>query len=253
MSSARKLLYRGLQNVFSCCECGYIFAESPFVSSNTGHKDRFRIKSSQSSAAVREDYLKDEANIKLTFAARFRQFIEPLGTPTKKILDVGCGIGFFMDVAKLYGWDEEGVESCDMPPPEGYKVFRGGLKDFCRTAPPKYDVLTMWDFLEYTDSVREDFLYANCLIKKGGYLLFTAPAVDSPMRYLLGSGWNGFKNPLRRRYLRADDLRAMLQDYGFFIKKAPYVGKYVSLGKLNVCFNSFDVRLIVAGKRYDVS
>ncbi|MDD5085391.1 MAG: class I SAM-dependent methyltransferase [Candidatus Omnitrophica bacterium] len=253
MSSSRKLLYRDLQNVFSCGECGYIFVDNRSVSDKAGLNDKFYPRPSQSAATGYKGYLKDEANIKLTFASRFRQFIEPLGTPAKRILDIGCGAGFFLDIAKLYGWDAEGIEPCDIPPAKGHKVFKGSLKDFCRTARAEYDVLTMWDFLECTDSVREDLFYANHLIKKDGYLLFTSPAPDSPLRYLLGSDWSGFKKFSCRRYFRPDDLRTLLEDYGFFIEKALYAGKYISFGKLNVYLNSFDIRLVVAKKRCDVS
>ncbi len=69
----------------------------------------------------------------------------------ESLLDIGCGVGFFLKVAQEFGWQSEGVE----PSPFAVqfaqneyrlKVFQGGLKE-AHLPPAHFDLVTMWDIL----------------------------------------------------------------------------------------------------------
>ncbi|MDP8207986.1 MAG: class I SAM-dependent methyltransferase [Candidatus Electryonea clarkiae] len=95
---------------------------------------------------------------------------EKLGKPGR-ILDIGCGTGAFLVVARDRGWDVMGVEPVDSLADEaekhGINVFHGYLSDLDKEA-GKYDLITYWDVLMMViDPLVEVRLAAEFLSEKG--------------------------------------------------------------------------------------
>jgi SAM-dependent methyltransferase len=91
------------------------------------------------------------------------------------ILDVGCGNGSFLKRAAAAGWVPTGVElSHDLATAarenDGFHVLEA---DFAATDLPaaKYDVVTMWDFLEHVVDPAETLEHARRLLAFGGILV----------------------------------------------------------------------------------
>ena len=93
----------------------------------------------------------------------------------KKILDVGCGYGYFLNLASQRGWESTGVEvvqdavkSCGKQ--IGYKnVFQGKLKEACLSG-KSFDAITFWDVLAIVDNPYNELKECNRLLKKGGII-----------------------------------------------------------------------------------
>ena len=93
----------------------------------------------------------------------------------KKILDLGCGYGYFLDMASKRGWEPNGVEvvqdavkSCGKK--IGYKnVFQGKLKEACLSG-KFFDAITLWDVLAIVDNPYNELKECNRLLKKGGII-----------------------------------------------------------------------------------
>ena len=103
------------------------------------------------------------------------------GAPTtpsardRRLLDVGCATGVFLDLARTAGWDLRGVELSARH--AGYArdtfaldVWHG---DFLAApfAPASFDAITMWDFLEHVLDPRAVVAQARRLLAPGGLLL----------------------------------------------------------------------------------
>ncbi len=91
------------------------------------------------------------------------------------LLDVGCGTGFFLQLARKRGWEVAGVELSERH--RAYARATFGLEvwggDFL-AAPAKarsFDVITMWDFLEHVLDPRLVVARARELLKRDGVLL----------------------------------------------------------------------------------
>ena len=92
-----------------------------------------------------------------------------------KILDIGCGYGYFLDLAAKRGWAPNGVEvvqdavnSCREKFGNG-KVVQGKLKEVCLSE-KSFDAITLWDVLAIVDNPYQELEECNRLLKKGGII-----------------------------------------------------------------------------------
>ncbi len=91
-----------------------------------------------------------------------------------KILDVGCGIGTFLKIAKDRGWQVEGVE----PSPTACKIARKNTEsliyngDFINiNFSYSFDAITIIDVLRSVENPASFLKKSYMLLKKGGILL----------------------------------------------------------------------------------
>jgi 2-polyprenyl-3-methyl-5-hydroxy-6-metoxy-1,4-benzoquinol methylase len=110
----------------------------------------------------------------------FRQFIDGR---SGRLLDMGCGLGFFMNSMATYrNWD---VYGCEISPAAVRfareklgleKVICGRLEE-CNLPKHSFDIITMWDVLEHIP--KPDMLIRRCheLLKEGGMCFIRTPNV----------------------------------------------------------------------------
>lgn len=113
---------------------------------------------------------------------RINLILEHITTREKKLLDVGCGTGWFLDLAREYGFQVFGQEHSKSlsgwtAKQLNIKVFNCSVADIDESC--KFDVITMFDVLEHVpDPVH---LLIDCkkkLVEKGIIVIFT-PNFDS--------------------------------------------------------------------------
>jgi len=96
-----------------------------------------------------------------------------------RLLDVGCGYGVFLNLAKDKGWEVYGVEpsidACQYTQNKlGLSVFCGELKE---ASFPKdhFDVVTLWNVLDHTINPLEQLLEIKRILRDGGLLFIRVP------------------------------------------------------------------------------
>lgn len=110
----------------------------------------------------------------------FEKLIEKLNKflPEKgKLLDIGCGVGIFLDLMKEKGYEVYGqdistfaVKYCEE---KGYKIFKGnflGIK-----ISEKFDVITMFDVIAHLQQPLEYLKKCKKLLKPKGVLIIKTP------------------------------------------------------------------------------
>lgn len=127
--------------------------------------------------------------------ARYRELLASFAPfrRTGRLLDVGCGGGFFVGEAAAAGWEAEGTEvsaaAVEFGRARGWRLHRGVLDD-APVAPGSLDVLTLFEVLEH---VRDPAgLLRQCAgrLRPGGLLYLTTPNMGSLTRRLLGADWS---------------------------------------------------------------
>lgn len=179
------------------------------------------------------DYKSDVELIVLTATDRYNKLKSFIGKSTKlKLLDVGCAYGYYIDIARLYGWEVYGIEINETCVDEAINKFKldvrkGTLEDqsFFSEA---FDVVTGWDIIEHLLDPNKFLQEVNRVIKPGGYVVFTTPDVGSIPAKVLGKRWMGFKSYEHIYFFDKKTINLYLESNGFVIKKFQHIGKYIS-------------------------
>lgn len=111
---------------------------------------------------------------------RIKKFLCQL-TMTGCLLDVGCGTGEFMKLARKIGFNPvEGVElsphAAEKARAKGFNVWEGAFEIIATQLPAEsYDVITMLDFIEHVPDPAETLSLCQRLLKIGGWVFLHTP------------------------------------------------------------------------------
>lgn len=107
---------------------------------------------------------------------------------SNRLLDVGCGRGWFLEEAKKRGWEVFGTEYSDA----ALKICRekdinmksGKLNpdDFIEK---DFDVITSFEVIEHINNPNEEMSNITTLLRNGGLFYCTTPNFNSFLRYYL--------------------------------------------------------------------
>ncbi|MCJ7580984.1 MAG: class I SAM-dependent methyltransferase [Candidatus Aminicenantes bacterium] len=103
--------------------------------------------------------------------------------PSGNILDVGCGIGTFLNLARESGYDVQGTEISEfgskyVQEKLGIDVFQGDVKDV-RFPTHYFDIVTLWHTLEHVPDPSSLLKEINRILKPDGLLVIAVPNVHN--------------------------------------------------------------------------
>jgi SAM-dependent methyltransferase len=167
------------------------------------------------------DYLADRESYLLTFRRRMR-WLERRAGNGRRLLDVGCAAGFFLEVCRASGWDAWGVDpaACMVAYAQSklqLPVFCGTLRER-RFEPGSFDVVTLWDVLEHMTDPRRELLEVNRVLEPGGLLVVETQNIDSWVPKVLGKRWIHYGNDLHLFHFTPGTLTRLLEETGFAVK-----------------------------------
>ena len=136
---------------------------------------------------------------------------------TNRLLDVGCGAGFFLEEARATGWEVHGSEYGEGPlalaRSRGLDVVKAPVGP--ETFPAiSFDVVTAFEVFEHVrDPMREAAVIAKVL-RANGLLYCTTPNFDSLSRRVLGPRWSIIEYPEHLWYFTPQTIQAWLGRFG---------------------------------------
>ena len=125
-----------------------------------------------------------------------RRYIQ-LGAHSE-VLDVGCAVGTFLEkIRSLYGARVTGVDFKDLSghPSLRFVDFHCGVLGDQDFAPNRFDLVTMWHFLEHDYDPMETLRLARRLVKADGRIVIEVPRLDSLTFRLYRERWPGLQAP----------------------------------------------------------
>lgn len=138
----------------------------------------------------------------------------------RRLLDVGCGPGFFLSTAREFGWDPAGVEISSVAVEfgarsYGLEIHRGDLLDLGLPS-RSFDVITMWHLLEHLPKPMATLRVARRLLREGGWLVVEVPNFQSLVSRLTARPYRGATHPrFHRQSFSHRTLERALRDAGF--------------------------------------
>lgn len=167
-----------------------------------------------------EGYGRDDPDSPIT-RRRYDELLDGFETRrrTNRILDMGCGVGYFLEQAAGRGWEvhgtEVGEEALALNRAKGIAMREAPVsaEDY---EPGFFDVVTAFEVVEHlADPAREIRTLARILRPDGGLFYCTTPNFASASRRLLGPGWSVIDFPEHLGYFTAATLRRGLEAEGF--------------------------------------
>lgn len=166
---------------------------------------------------------------------RYRELLDGFERFRKgnRILDMGCGIGFFLEEAQARGWDAHGSEleprAVEINRSKGLNCVQAPI-DADTFEPGSFDVITAFEVVEHLrDPLAEAAVIARAL-RPGGLFYCTTPNFGSLSRRLLRSRWGVIAYPEHLTYFTPSTLRSWLEGIGFAPVKITTTG--ISLARL---------------------
>ncbi len=118
--------------------------------------------------------------------------------PRSEVLDVGCGVGTFLSkLRKRYGCQNTGVDFIDLrgAPELEHVDFHCGPFYEQDLGEARFDLITMWHFLEHDYDPLRSLRQAHHNLKDGGRLVVEVPRLDSVSWRLYQERWPGLQAP----------------------------------------------------------
>lgn len=145
---------------------------------------------------------------------------------TGMVLDIGCGTGTFMKVARSRGWKPSGVE------------WNKKSAEFCRKklklkvyseipAESRFNLVNMSDVIEHLTNPKKELLRIKKLLNEGGILMISTPDYDK-----FGTKLFQVKPNEHLFYFTNETLKKILNATGFSILYMKNVSRYQSLNSL---------------------
>lgn len=152
--------------------------------------------------------------------------------PLVKILDIGCAMGFSLDVLKERGLESYGVEISEFAgriaqERFGSTVSIGDIKDI-KFEDDFFDAVTMVDILEHVESPILILKKIRQILKRRGILAIVVPDTGSFSAKALKSAWPHINNE-HLYYFSPPLIKNILYESGFLIESVRSFAKPVSL------------------------
>lgn len=212
-------------SVFKCSSCGLIYPDPLPVPLK---------KKQQEIYGNREEYFSgDLSGYKKSVYSRTLKNLSKFLKIKGRLLDIGCGEGDFLEMAKDEGWDCRGIDISEEfarhAISRGLDVTAGNFEEM---ALPKdhFDVVVMYASLEHVIDPRRYLTEAGRVMKKNSVIYIKVPNEGSPLFYI-GDSYNRlmsrretthlsvFHSPFHLYGFNKKSLRGVLDSLGFKILK----------------------------------
>jgi SAM-dependent methyltransferase len=146
--------------------------------------------------------------------------------PSSQLLDVGCGSGSFLArVKRATGAAVAGVDFVDLSHRDEFDrvEFHHGVFSEQQLGRNRFDVVTMWHFLEHDYDPQRSLRQAMSTLRPGGLLVIEVPRLDSLSFRLFRSRWPGVQAPQHTVLFDKERLVQMVSSAGFeVVEHLPY-------------------------------
>ena len=182
-----------------------------------------------------------EKEISLATKLSYFKLLNKFGKYRKsnKILDVGCGEGWFLELAKERCWEIYGTEfsarAIEICEGKGIKIYKGVLNPE-NMEETNFDIIISSETLEHINNPRQECSNIYKLLRKGGLFYITTPNFNSYLRLIQKEKYSIIEYPEHLSYYSKKTLDKLLQQSGFYKLKLMTTG--ISLAKHRIEFEN---------------
>jgi len=140
--------------------------------------------------------------------------------PPGRLLDIGCGPGYFLARARQEGWDAQGLDVSEWAANYAKEHFgidvRVGTPDrIIALWQNEFDVITMFHVLEHLSNPLASLMEIKQSLRHQGILIIIVPNIGSFEARHAGQSWEGLRLPYHLYHFTPKTLNHMLNKAGF--------------------------------------
>jgi 2-polyprenyl-3-methyl-5-hydroxy-6-metoxy-1,4-benzoquinol methylase/predicted RNA-binding Zn-ribbon protein involved in translation (DUF1610 family) len=154
---------------------------------------------------------------------------------TGKILDIGCGTGYFLNEAKRKGWETFGIEKSEQARKRAIEYFDLFVKpeaQIYKFPKENFDVITLWHVLEHLENLNEIMEKMHDLLLPDGIIVIAVPNCSSYDARHYKTCWAGYDVPRHLWHFTPATIKLLAEKFNFNIvhkKIMPFDAFYISL------------------------
>lgn len=150
---------------------------------------------------------RNSADIPVSFRSYYAPWLmriqEIIRKPSSALLDIGCGLGMFLRLARELGFEVRGIEPnkeavAQLETTYSIHAYNTLLEDY--SGQETFDVVTMWDLLEHLPSPQKAINKVWSMLNPAGLIVLDIPIRDSLLhwvaKFLYRSSLGIIKRPL---------------------------------------------------------
>lgn len=235
LSCTDHLVSGEVYELFRCEECGFVFTQDHPDEQMIGryYDSEDYISHSDTKSGLINRLYRAGRNIMLHKKLKFTETISRINRG--RILDIGCGTGYFAAKMKENGWIVTGIEPEVKAREVG--ISRFGLEilepeKISSLAGGSFDVITMWHSLEHLHDPYNYSLEILRLLKPDGLLISALPNCDSYDARHYGGSWAAYDVPRHLWHFTPKTFSLFAEKTGFKItgiKPLPLDVFYISI------------------------
>ena len=220
-------------NVVQCESCQLTFTQNAPNSEHIGpyYESENYVSHSDTQKGL---FFKVYHTVRNYMLSQKRKMVERAG-PKGKLLDIGCGTGYFLNEMKSHGWDCQGIEQDEKARTYGSEKFNLTVNEpaHINTLTEKsLDAVTMWHVLEHVHDLDGYLSKIKKALKADGTLIIAVPNHDSHDAKHYGKYWAAWDLPIHLWHFTPSTMKKLMEKHQFKITKhypLPFDSFYVSL------------------------
>jgi 2-polyprenyl-3-methyl-5-hydroxy-6-metoxy-1,4-benzoquinol methylase len=165
-----------------------------------------------------------------------RKLVEKItGIKKGQLLDLGSGVGSFINVMKQYEWDVTGLEPDEEARNIAKQLYQLELKkieEFKKLAPGSFDAITLWQVLEHIHDLHAYMKQLKTLLKENGKLFIAVPNYTSNDAAIYKENWAAYDVPRHLYHFSPQAMQVLIEKNGLKLllcKPMWYDSFYISL------------------------
>ena len=148
----------------------------------------------------------------------FAEAIPQAPSAEKAALELGCGVGAFLDKLREEQWKTQGVEfsqhATDIAARRGHKVSCMSIDD-AEFDSESFDAVFAWMVIEHLQSPRKTFENIFHWLKPGGYFCLSVPNAGTKQTWVFGKYWFPYDLPRHLHHFTPKSISTLLVEAGF--------------------------------------
>lgn len=151
-----------------------------------------------------------------------------------RILDIGCGTGYFLDTMARRGWQTLGVEKSPLASQAARDHFGLEIKNDLKEVDGvnRFEVISLWHVMEHLQQLPDVFARLRELLTAEGRLIVALPNSGSYDAEYYGAMWGAYDVPRHLWHFSPETFSTLARREGFVIEKfapMPFDAFYVSM------------------------